>query len=83
MRISRLVWLLFWLAGLPAWAQEAGEEDLEVEMFFVPAETVTTASRHAQPVEESPSAVRPLASATVSVPPLPRFPSHRCVSVPH
>ena len=36
-------------------AQE--EDDLEVEIFFAPAETVTSAVRHAQPLELSPSAV--------------------------
>ena len=40
-----------------AWAQ--GEEDLdsEMEMFFAPAETVESATRHVQPLRESPSAI--------------------------
>jgi len=33
------------------------EEDLEMELFFTPAETVTSAARHAQPLEHSPSAI--------------------------
>jgi outer membrane receptor for ferrienterochelin and colicin len=35
----------------------AQEEDLEMELFFTPAETVTSAARHAQPLEHSPSAI--------------------------
>lgn len=35
----------------------AGEEELESELFFAPAETVSTAARHDQPLELSPSAV--------------------------
>jgi outer membrane receptor protein involved in Fe transport len=33
------------------------DEELEVELFFAPAETVTSAARHSQPLMESPSAV--------------------------
>jgi outer membrane receptor protein involved in Fe transport len=48
----------FLLAG---WAYSpavfAQEEDLEMELFFTPAETVTSAARHAQPLEHSPSAI--------------------------
>jgi iron complex outermembrane receptor protein len=40
--------------SLPVLAQE---EDLEMELFFTPAETVTSAVRHAQPLEHSPSAI--------------------------
>jgi outer membrane cobalamin receptor len=40
-------------AALPIRAQE----DLEMELFFAPAETVTSATRHAQPLEHSPSAI--------------------------
>lgn len=36
-------------------AQE--EDELEMELFFTPAETVTSAARHAQPIEHSPSAI--------------------------
>ncbi|MFC1655044.1 TonB-dependent receptor, partial [Myxococcota bacterium] len=46
------------LAAGTAGAQDdmdAGE--LEMDMFFAPAETVTSATRHAQPLELSPSAV--------------------------
>jgi outer membrane receptor for ferrienterochelin and colicin len=35
----------------------AQEEDLEIELFFAPAETVTSAARHTQPLAHSPSAV--------------------------
>ena len=39
-------------------APAAGQdEDLEMELFFAPAETVTSAAKHVQPVEQSPSAV--------------------------
>jgi outer membrane receptor protein involved in Fe transport len=37
-----------------AWGQD---EDLEVELFFAPAETVKSAARHIQPLALSPSAV--------------------------
>ncbi|MBW1871018.1 MAG: TonB-dependent receptor [Deltaproteobacteria bacterium] len=35
----------------------AQDEDLEMQMFFAPAETVTSAARHTQPLAHSPSAV--------------------------
>jgi outer membrane receptor protein involved in Fe transport len=44
-------------ADNPALAQEEGEEDLEMQMYFAPAETITSAARHIQPLELSPSAV--------------------------
>jgi iron complex outermembrane receptor protein len=44
---------LLCLSG-PARAQE---DDLEMEIFFTPAETVTSAARHVQPLELSPSAI--------------------------
>lgn len=40
--------------SIPVLAQD---EDLEMEFFFTPAETVTSAARHAQPLEHSPSAI--------------------------
>jgi len=36
------------------WAQD---DELEMEIFFAPAETVTSAARHVQPLELSPSAI--------------------------
>jgi iron complex outermembrane receptor protein len=39
----------------PAFSRE--DEDLEMELFFAPAETVSSATRHVQPLDESPSAV--------------------------
>jgi iron complex outermembrane receptor protein len=63
--------------GAGAFAQE--EEDLEVEMFFAPAETVTSTVQHAQPLEQSPSAVTVLtrediqASGARSIPELLRL----------
>jgi iron complex outermembrane receptor protein len=42
--------------GLPL-AAGAQEDDLEMEIFFAPAETVTSATRHVQPLELSPSAI--------------------------
>jgi len=44
------------LLSVSAGAQDEFDE-LEMEMFFAPAETVTSATRHAQPLELSPSAV--------------------------
>ena len=44
---------MFWFPA-PASSQE---EELEMEIFFAPAETITSAARHAQPLELSPSAV--------------------------
>jgi iron complex outermembrane recepter protein len=53
------IWLLGSLSLVPsARAQEdSGLEDLEMEMFFAPAETVQSAALHTQPLEQSPSAV--------------------------
>jgi len=48
--------LVFMLVAAPA-ALAQDEEELEVELFFAPAETVTSAARHSQPLMESPSAV--------------------------
>ncbi len=48
--------MMLW-ADYSALAQEEGAEDLEMEMYFAPAETVTSAARHSQPLELSPSAV--------------------------
>ena len=47
------------ILGLLVYSQAvaAQEEDLEMELFFTPAETVTSAARHAQPLEHSPSAI--------------------------
>jgi outer membrane receptor protein involved in Fe transport len=50
------------LLGLLGGVARAQEEDLaledqEMELFFAPAETVTSAARHTQPLEHSPSAV--------------------------
>jgi iron complex outermembrane receptor protein len=57
--IVAVSWLLC-LSGVTR-AQEDPEDsestDLEMEIFFAPAETVTSAARHAQPLELSPSAV--------------------------
>jgi len=50
-----LPYFLLFLAGA-AGAQDEFEES-EMDMFFAPAETVTSATRHAQPLELSPSAV--------------------------
>ncbi len=57
-----LVWglgllFLFLLAGPAGAEEEAAEEDLEVELFFAPAETVQSAARHVQPLAHSPSAM--------------------------
>jgi outer membrane receptor protein involved in Fe transport len=41
----------------PAFAQEEGEDELEVDLFFAPAESVVSAARRVQPLERSPSAV--------------------------
>jgi outer membrane receptor protein involved in Fe transport len=53
------VCLLAVLGGLICLPAVAGDqqEDLEMEIFFAPAETVTSASRHVQPLELSPSAI--------------------------
>ncbi|MBW1810473.1 MAG: TonB-dependent receptor, partial [Deltaproteobacteria bacterium] len=49
---------MVWSGLLPnAAAQEDEFEELEMEIFFAPAETVTTAARHSQPLLQSPSAV--------------------------
>ena len=46
------------LPGTTARAQEEeGFDELEMEMFFAPAETVESAAKHVQPVAESPSAM--------------------------
>ncbi|HUU01351.1 MAG TPA: TonB-dependent receptor [Myxococcota bacterium] len=50
-----LAFLTIMLLASVASSQE--NEDEEIELFFAPAETVTTASRHVQPLAESPSAV--------------------------
>jgi outer membrane receptor protein involved in Fe transport len=47
--------LAVFLGAAPAEAEEP--EEPEVEMFFAPAEAVTIAARHAQPMNQSPSAV--------------------------
>jgi iron complex outermembrane receptor protein len=39
------------------WSVLAQEDDLEMEIFFAPAETVTSAARHVQPLDLSPSAI--------------------------
>lgn len=60
MRLAFLPAALCWLLFLPtlALAQEDLEDrELEMEIFFAPAETVTSAVRHSQPLELSPSAV--------------------------
>ena len=64
MRLAlRLAWggLLLSMTALPAYAQEPDDfedyEELEMEMFFAPAETVESAARHIQPLALSPSAV--------------------------
>ncbi|MFC1655172.1 TonB-dependent receptor, partial [Myxococcota bacterium] len=64
MRLAlRLAWggLLLSMTALPAYAQELDDfedyEELEMEMFFAPAETVESAARHIQPLALSPSAV--------------------------
>jgi len=41
----------------PATLAQDDDQELEVELFFAPAETVTSAARHSQPLMESPSAV--------------------------
>ena len=53
------VCLLALLSGMLGFPLSAGaqQEDLEMEIFFAPAETVTSASRHVQPLELSPSAI--------------------------
>ncbi len=49
---------VFMLFSLPVYGQQGEDgEDLEMEMFFSPAETVSSATKHAQPLEESPSSV--------------------------
>ena len=53
------------LLALPAGAQEEGLDELEMEMFFTPAETVESASRHVQPVAESPSATTVLTAEDI------------------
>jgi len=55
MLVKGLVLVIGVLAySVPVTAQE---EELEMELFFTPAETVTSAARHAQPLEHSPSAI--------------------------
>jgi iron complex outermembrane receptor protein len=49
--------LVLALSWSPLAAQEDEEEELEMELFFAPAETVTSATKHEQPLSESPSAV--------------------------
>jgi outer membrane receptor protein involved in Fe transport len=55
--ISGFLWggILLLAAAPEASSQEA--DDLEVELFFAPAETVESAARHIQPLSLSPSAV--------------------------
>jgi iron complex outermembrane recepter protein len=67
--------LVFMTIMLLPWSASSQEsEDEEIELFFAPAETVTTASRHIQPLAESPSAVTVLtredieASGALSLP---------------
>jgi len=55
-RLALLAWGVLLLCP-PAFAQEEGEEELEVDLFFAPAESVVSASRHVQPLERSPSAI--------------------------
>jgi outer membrane receptor protein involved in Fe transport len=51
------IFLLVFSCALPAVVSAQNFEDEEMELFFAPAETITTASRHAQPIAQSPSAV--------------------------
>ena len=55
----RLIAVVGILVAVSAFAPAvfAQEEELEMELFFSPAETVTSAARHAQPLEHSPSAI--------------------------
>jgi iron complex outermembrane receptor protein len=55
-RLAILAWGVLLLCPL-AFAQEEGEEELEVDLFFAPAESVVSAARHVQPLERSPSAI--------------------------
>ena len=55
MRSAGIIACLLGLLGGQALAQET--QDLEMELFFAPAETVTSATRHAQPLQHSPSAI--------------------------
>lgn len=48
---------LFLIAGPVRAAEDDGGEDIEVELFFAPAETVESAVRHVQPLAHSPSAM--------------------------
>ena len=55
-QLAILAWGALLLCPL-AFAQEEGEEELEVDLFFAPAESVVSAARHVQPLERSPSAI--------------------------
>jgi len=55
-RLAILVWGALLLCPT-AFAQEEGEEELEVDLFFAPAESVVSAARRVQPLERSPSAI--------------------------
>ncbi len=58
-RLVILAWgVLFFCPA--AFAQEEGDletRELEVDLFFAPAESVVSAARHVQPLERSPSAI--------------------------
>ena len=56
------------LLGLLGGFAHAQDEDLEMELFFTPAETVTSATRHAQPLELSPSAITVLTRSAATGP---------------
>jgi outer membrane receptor protein involved in Fe transport len=57
MHYSHLTALLVCATCLSSAVRAQDDQELEMEIFFAPAETVTSAVRHAQPLELSPSAV--------------------------
>ncbi len=56
-RLAGFGFLCALLLAAPAGAQDDEFDELELEMFFAPADTVESATRHVQPLAESPSAI--------------------------
>ncbi|MFC1655206.1 TonB-dependent receptor, partial [Myxococcota bacterium] len=57
MRLVAVVGVLLAVSALAPVVHAQEDEELEMELFFTPAETVTSAARHAQPLQHSPSAI--------------------------